>query len=76
VLIKSLGVAGGVATVQFQGSPRQIYILQAADRLAESAWVNVNTNQTDASGTDSFREEGITNSAIRFYRVASPQGFE
>jgi hypothetical protein len=72
VLINSLSVAGGAATVQFQGSPRQIYILQAADRLAESAWMNVNTNQTDASGVGWFREEGITNSVIRFYRVASP----
>ncbi len=71
VVILSLELAGGVATVQFEGAPGQTYVLQATDRLGGAEWSNVSTNRTDASGLGRFRDESAANSPMRFYRVAS-----
>ena len=72
VVITSFNVANGVAALQFHGNSNFPYILQAANDLSQSNWVNVDTNQTTTAGTGTLRDEDAKNYPMRFYRVATP----
>ena len=72
VVIQSLTLVDGTAVLQFQGAPAHDYILQARNALDAGEWFNVMTNRTDASGAGTLRDAGAKDSAMRFYRVATP----
>lgn len=72
VLITSMSMANGIATISYRGSPNQTYILQACAAINVSEWFNVITNQTDASGSGTLTDRSTKKSASRFYRIAAP----
>ena len=72
VLITSMSIASGIATISYRGSPNQTYILQACAAINVGEWFNVITNRTDASGSGTLTDRSAKESASRFYRVAAP----
>lgn len=72
VLITSLIVAEGTATISYRGAPNQTYILQACNALSTSEWFNVFTNRADANGAGMLADRGVKETPSRFYRVAAP----
>ena len=72
VLITSMSVADGVASIGYQGEPGQTYVLQARASFDSSEWLNVFTNRTDAIGSGNFTDGTAKGTSARFYRVASP----
>jgi hypothetical protein len=72
VFILSLNLEAGAAVIRFNGTPQRSYILQAADALVPGAWLNIQTNQTDASGAGIIRDGEARNHSARFYRIAVP----
>jgi hypothetical protein len=72
VLIASLELQNGVAVIQFTGSPRQIYILQAGNSLNSTEWTNISTNTANASGSGIFHDASAKDQPMRFYRIARP----
>ena len=72
ILITAMNLERGAAVIQFTGTPRQQYILQASDSLNTADWGNIGTNRADAAGMGIFRDEESKNYPMRFYRIASP----
>jgi hypothetical protein len=72
ILITSMNYQGGMAMIQFTGSPNKAYILQAKDTLDAADWSNISTNQSNANGNGSFRDTDAKNHPTRFYRIAAP----
>ena len=72
ILITSMNYQGGMAMIQFIGSPNKPYILQAKDTLDVADWSNISTNQSNANGNGSFRDTDAKNHPTRFYRIAAP----
>lgn len=72
IRITTMTLENGTAVLQFQGTPNQVFILQATESLGSGQWFNVHTNRTDAQGNGALRDPGAKDSAIRFYRVAAP----
>jgi hypothetical protein len=72
ILITSMNYQGGITMIQFNGSPNQIFILQAKDALDAADWSNVSTNQSGANGNGNFRDPDARNHPTRFYRIATP----
>jgi uncharacterized delta-60 repeat protein len=72
ILITSINLAGDAAVIQYTGTPRQQFILQANDSLNSGVWSNISTNQLDAGGNGNFRDTDVKNHATRFYRIATP----
>jgi RNA polymerase sigma factor (sigma-70 family) len=70
--ITSMFMAGGEAAIQFSGTPRERYILQARDSLGAGAWMNLSTNTAAGNGNGSFRDPEAGKYSARFYRVAKP----
>jgi hypothetical protein len=71
ILITAMSFQGDAALIQFSGTPRQQYILQAKDSMAAD-WINVGTNQANADGVGRLLDAEANEHAMRFYRVASP----
>ena len=72
ILITSIRLDGDAAAIQYTGTPRQQYILQANDSLNSGGWSNISTNQSDAGGNGNFRDTAAKNYPTRFYRIATP----
>ena len=72
ILITSIRLDGDAAAIQYTGTPRQQFILQANDSVDSTGWSNVSTNQSNANGNGSFRDADAKNHATRFYRIATP----
>ncbi|HZF01561.1 MAG TPA: hypothetical protein VE344_06650, partial [Methylomirabilota bacterium] len=72
ILITSMNYQGGMAMIQFIGSPNKAYILQAKDTLDVADWSNISTNQSNVNGNGSFRDTDAKNHPTRFYRIAAP----
>jgi RNA polymerase sigma factor (sigma-70 family) len=72
IVITSLTLENGVAVIQFSGTPRQTYVLQAQDSLRASEWMNLLTNQVSAEGVGTFRDTAADKFPMRFYRIATP----
>jgi hypothetical protein len=72
ILIISIRLEEGGAAIQYTGTPRQPYILQANDSLDSGGWSNISTNQSDAGGNGNFRDASAKNYPTRFYRIATP----
>jgi hypothetical protein len=72
ILIVSMALENGVATIQFTGAPTQQYILQARDSLNDSNWVSISTNRTTINGTGIIFDTDADDYPMRFYRIAEP----
>jgi RNA polymerase sigma factor (sigma-70 family) len=72
ILITSIRMEGDAAAIQYTGTPRQQYILQANDSLDSGGWSNISTNQSDVGGNGNFRDAAAKNYPTRLYRIASP----
>jgi RNA polymerase sigma factor (sigma-70 family) len=72
ILITSIRLNGDAAAIQYSGTPRQQYILQANDSLDAGGWSNISTNQSEASGNGNFSDADAKNHTTRFYRIATP----
>lgn len=72
ILITSIRLEGDAAAIQYTGTPRQPYILQANDSLDSGGWSNLSTNQSDAGGNGNFSDAAAKNYPTRFYRIATP----
>ncbi len=71
VLITSIRLKEA-AVIEYAGTPRQQYILQANDSLNVGNWRTLSTNPADASGNGLFRDPDAKNHPTRFYRIATP----
>jgi RNA polymerase sigma factor (sigma-70 family) len=72
ILIISMSLENGVATIQFTGNPNQQYILQAKNSLNDSDWINISTNWVSLKGTGIIRDTDADDYPMRFYRIATP----
>jgi RNA polymerase sigma factor (sigma-70 family) len=70
IVITQLTVFGDTAQVQYIGEPRQTYILQSKDRLQDSEWTNISTNQASSAGSGTLFDPQAGKFPQRFYRIA------
>jgi hypothetical protein len=54
------------------GTPGQVYHLQAVGDLNSSAWSNISTNTANGLGVVEFDDLSATNHMSRFYRISTP----
>ncbi len=72
IVIRSMDYQEGVATISFSGRTGQAYVLQCRDALAEAAWSNLSTNQTDSAGAGRLIDADAGRHPMRWYRIAMP----
>jgi hypothetical protein len=63
--------AGGQFTLNFNGSAKGIYYVQATTNLLGANWTTIGTNTADANGHAVFTD-ATANFPARFYRVLTP----
>jgi RNA polymerase sigma factor (sigma-70 family) len=72
VQITGISMAGGLAVISFNGTARQLYVLQASETMHSADWTNVATNQASVTGAGMLRDTESKNHPMRLYRIASP----
>jgi len=72
ILITTMRLDGGAASIQYAGTPGQRYVLQASETLAATGWSTISTNVADNAGRGSFRDPDASSHPSRFYRIATP----
>ena len=72
---KVTGIAAngnGSFTINFQGTPGQMYRVLAATNLPTANWLAISTNLAATNGVWSFTDLVATNYRARFYRAVTP----
>ena len=62
----------GSFTISFQGTPGQMYRVQATANLPTTNWLTISTNLAATNGVWSFTDFFATNYTARFYRSVTP----
>jgi hypothetical protein len=65
-------MADGNMHIVVNGTPGQVYHLQATGDLGAPAWNNILTNTANGLGVVEFSDLSATNHMSRFYRISTP----
>ena len=65
------GVDGGIMTLDFQGDPAGLYIVEASTNLVD--WEAVGTATIQGDGSFEFEDADAAKHQCRFYRVVQPK---